>query len=49
MNRTIKTLLVTAAAVTTAVAAGIYAAYKTRRQWIGRALNLAARALRRRR
>ena len=39
MSRTIKTLLVTAAAATTTVAAA-YAAYKTRRKWIGRALNL---------
>src|SRR5512139_155000 len=40
MNRTLKTLLFTTAAVTTAAAAGIVAAYKTRRQWIGRTLNL---------
>src|SRR5512136_2840545 len=40
MNRTIKTLLFTTAAVTAAAATGAYAAYKTRRQWLGRALNL---------
>jgi uncharacterized protein len=43
MNRTFKTLFFTTAAVTAVTAAaavGIYAAYKTRRQWIGRALNL---------
>jgi len=40
MNRTFKTLLFVTAAVTTAAAAGIYAAYKMRRQWIGQALNL---------
>ncbi len=40
MNRTLKTLLFTTTAVTAAAAAGIYAAYKTRRQWIGRALHL---------
>jgi uncharacterized protein len=40
MNRTLKTLLFATAAVSTAAAAGIYAAYKTRRQWIGQALNL---------
>jgi uncharacterized protein len=40
MNRTLKTLLFTTAAVTAAAAAGIYAAYKTRRQWIGRAFDL---------
>jgi hypothetical protein len=39
MNRTLKTLLFTTAAITTAAAAA-YAAYKTRRKWIGRALNL---------
>jgi putative CocE/NonD family hydrolase len=39
MNRTIKTLLFTTAAVT-ATAAGIYAAYKTRRKWIGQTLKL---------
>ena len=39
MNRTTKTLLYAATAVTAAAAAS-YAAYKTRRQWIGRALNL---------
>ena len=40
MNRAIKTLLVTTAAAATAAAAGIYAAYQTRRQWLGRALDL---------
>jgi predicted acyl esterase len=39
MNRTIKSLLFTTAAIT-AAAAGIYVAYRTRRKWIGRALNL---------
>jgi putative CocE/NonD family hydrolase len=39
MNRTLKTLLFATTAVT-AAATGIYAAYKTRRQWIGQALNL---------
>jgi hypothetical protein len=40
MNRTFKTFLFAAAAVSAAAAAGIVAAYKTRRQWIGRTLNL---------
>jgi len=40
MNRTLKALLFASAAVTTAAAAGIYAAYKTRRKWIGQALHL---------
>jgi uncharacterized protein len=40
MNRTITTALVTTAAAATAAAAALFAAYKTRRQWIGRALNL---------
>jgi putative CocE/NonD family hydrolase len=39
MNRTFK-MLFASAAVTAAAAVGIYAAYKTRRQWIGRTLNL---------
>ncbi len=39
MNRTIKTLLTTTAAIAAAAAAG-YAAYKTRRYWLGRALHL---------
>lgn len=39
MNRIIKSLFFTAAAVS-AVATGVYAAYKTRRKWIGRALSL---------
>jgi putative CocE/NonD family hydrolase len=39
MNRTLKTLLVPLAVVTAAAATG-YAFYKTRRQWIGRALHL---------
>lgn len=39
MKRTLKTLLLVTTAMTAAAAAG-YAVYKTRRQWIGRALNL---------
>jgi alpha/beta superfamily hydrolase len=39
MNRTLETLLVPVA-VATAAAVTAYAFYKTRRQWIGRALNL---------
>jgi putative CocE/NonD family hydrolase len=40
MNRTLKTFLFATTAVTAAAAAGIYAAYMTRRRWIGQALNL---------
>ena len=39
MNRAVKTFFMAGATVVTAAAAG-YAAYKTRRQWIGRTLNL---------
>ncbi|CAG0930440.1 Cocaine esterase [Thermoflexales bacterium] len=41
MNRTLKTLLFTTLAITSAAVAGLYAAYKTRRQWIGNLLHLA--------
>lgn len=39
MKRTLKTLLFATAAAT-ATAAGLYAAYKTRRQWLGRTIGL---------
>ncbi len=40
MNRNFKTFLFTTAAITATAAAGIYAAYKTRRKWIGKTLHL---------
>ncbi len=40
MNRTIKTLFITTAAVTVGAAASLHAAYKLRRKWIGPVLNL---------
>ncbi len=40
MNRNLKTFFLATAAITSAAAAGIYAAYKTRRKWIGDTLHL---------